>query len=93
MVGRRSIGRERQLRRLGEHIHAWRNLQGLSATELARRAHITRETLSNIEKGTGSPRLDSLFAVINALGFLEHFVSGADPFTTDAGRALALDRK
>ncbi|MHA3683519.1 helix-turn-helix domain-containing protein [Leucobacter sp. HY1910] len=92
MVGRTSPARQRRLVTLGENVQAWRKLQGMSASELARRAHVTRETLRAIEQGTGSPKLDSLMSVITALGFADHFVSGADPFNTDSGRALALQR-
>lgn len=92
MALRTSPARKRQLEQLGENILAWRKLQGLSASELARRAHVTRDTLRAIESGTGSPRLDSVMAVVTALGFAEHLVSSTDPFNTDAGRALALDR-
>lgn len=91
MVSRSSPARQRQLERLGENVQAWRKLQGLSASELARRAHVTRDTLRAIESGAGSPRLESLLAVVSALGFVEHFVSAADPFTTESGKALALD--
>lgn len=93
MVARTSPARRRQLARLGENITAWRELQGLSASELARRAHVTRDTLRAIEDGTGSPKLDSLMAVVGALGFADHFVTGADPLQTESGRALALDRR
>lgn len=93
MVARSSPARKRQLAQFGEHITAWRELQGLSASELARRAHVTRDTLRAIEDGTGSPKLDSVMAVVGALGFADHFVAGADPLKTDSGRALALERK
>ncbi|MBP1324887.1 DNA-binding phage protein [Leucobacter exalbidus] len=63
----------------------------MSAAELARRAHVTRDTLRAIEHGTGSPKIESLMSVITALGFADHFVSGTDPFKTDSGRALALE--
>lgn len=91
MVRRTSPARERRLELLGENIRAWRKLQGLSASELARRAHVTRDTLRAIEQGTGSPRLDSLMAVVSALGFADHFVLASDPFETSSGRALALE--
>lgn len=92
MVGRTSPARRRHLERLGTNVRAWRKLQGLSASELARRAHVTRDTLRAIELGTGSPRLDSVMAVITALGFVEHFVSGSDPLMTEAGRTLAFEK-
>ncbi|GAA1320561.1 helix-turn-helix domain-containing protein [Leucobacter albus] len=89
MVTRSSLSRDRQLAQFGEHIRAWRQLQGLSASELARRANVTRATLRSVEDGVGSPRFDSVMAVVAALGFAEHLVASADPLGTDAGRALA----
>ena len=91
MVRRESPARDRRLKALGENIRAWRKLQGLSASELARRSHVTRDTLRAIEQGTGTPRLDSLMSVVSALGFAEHFVQASNPFETEAGRALALE--
>lgn len=91
MVQRRSPARTRALVRFGEHVRAWRKLEGMSASELARRSHITRETLKTIEEGTGTARLDSLFAVATSLGIVDTLVQSVDPLTTDAGRALALD--
>lgn len=91
MVQRSSPARARALVRLGENVRAWRKLQGMSASELARRAHVTRATLSAIEEGVGSPRLDSLFAVAGALGIADTLVQALDPLASDAGRALALD--
>lgn len=88
MVQRRSPARARLLSDLGENIKRWRKLQGMSASQLAERAYITRETLRHIENGTGSPRLDSVMAVLSVLGLAETVVRSADPFNSDAGRAL-----
>ena len=91
MVARTSPARKRQLERFGAHVRAWRELHGVSAAELARRAHVTRDTLRAIETGAGSPRLDSVLAVVSALGFVDHLVAAADPLATEAGRTLAMD--
>jgi transcriptional regulator with XRE-family HTH domain len=53
----------------------------MSATTLAERAFITRETLRNIETGIGTPRIDSLFAVLSALGIADAVVTAIDPIT------------
>lgn len=90
MMLRGSPGRKRLTRELGEHIKRWRVLQNLSASELARRASVTRETLRHIEEGTGNPRLESVLAVTQTLGFAKSLVSGADPLKSDAGRALVF---
>jgi len=88
MVSRRSPVRARLLGDLGENIRRWRKLQGMSASQLAERAYITRETLRHIENGTGSPRLDSVMAVLSVLGIAETVVRSVDPFNSAAGRAL-----
>jgi ribosome-binding protein aMBF1 (putative translation factor) len=55
MVQRRSVKQERLLKEFGENIRRWRKVNGMSASELASRAFITRETLRSIEAGTASP--------------------------------------
>lgn len=91
MVQRTSQRRQRDLREFGEHIRRWRRVNGLSATELAARASITRETLRNIEQGTGSPRLDSTFAVLRALGITDAVLRGVNPYNNEAARARLDD--
>lgn len=86
MVQRRSVRQARLMLTFGEHIRRWRKINGMSASDLASRSFITRETLRNIEKGTGSTRLDSVFAVLTTLGILDAIVTAADPFESDAAR-------
>lgn len=90
MVQRSSLRRQRQLREFGENVRRWRSLNGLSAAELADRASVSRETLKLIETGTGG-RIDSLFAVLGALGIADTAVSGIDPYKSDAARARIDD--
>lgn len=85
---RRSPARARQLVELGQNLVRWRKLQGLSATQLAERAHITRDTLRAIETGAGTARMDSLFAVLAVLGVGNDVVASTDPWASSAGRAL-----
>lgn len=89
---RSSVKRKRQLAELGNHVRRWRSLQGMSASELADRAFVTRETLRNIEQGTGAPRLDSVMAVLGVLGIAETVVNSADPWKSESGRALMDER-
>ena len=91
MVTRRSPARTRMLRELGANVTRWRKLQGLSATRLAERAHVTRDTLRGIETGTGAPRLDSLLAVLSSLGMVNTVIASTDPCNSIAGRALMDD--
>lgn len=74
---------------LGEHVRAWRKLQGLTAQQVADRAGINRVTLSRLENGEGTVRLDALIEVARALGQLDRLVEALDPFETDFGRARA----
>lgn len=83
---RRSVRQERLRREFGINLRRWRKVNGWSASLLAQRAMVTRETLKNIEDGTGAPRLDSVFAVLAVLGVVDTVVSASDPFTSDAAR-------
>ncbi len=91
MVMRRSPARTRQLRELGRNITMWRKLQGMSATRLAERAHVTRDTLRSIEDGSGTAKLDSLLAVLTVLNISETVVKSTDPLSSDAGKALMFE--
>ena len=86
MVQRASPRRRRQLAAFGENIRRWRAINGLSAAELADRAAVSRQTLRAIEAGEGG-RIDSLFAVLGALGIADAAVDGIDPYRNDAARA------
>jgi transcriptional regulator with XRE-family HTH domain len=90
MVQRTSPRRRRQLAAFGENIRRWRAINGLSAAELADRAAVTRQTLRAIETGAGG-RVDSLFAVLGALGIADAAVAGIDPYANDAARARIDD--
>ena len=91
MVTRHSPARTRMLAELGSNIARWRKLQGLSASQLAERAHVTRDTLRGIETGAGAPRLDSLLAVLTSLGMVNTVIASTDPWNSLAGRTLMDD--
>lgn len=90
MVQRSSPRRSRQLVEFGANIRRWRALNGMSAAELADRAAVSRATLRLIETGEGG-RIDSLFAVLGALGIADTAVAGIDPYENDAARARIDD--
>ncbi len=90
MVQRSSPRRSRQLEEFGENIRRWRTLNGLSAAELADRAAVSRQTLRAIESGEGG-RIDSLFAILGALGIAETAIAGIDPYTNATARARIDD--
>lgn len=91
MVQRTSPRRQRLQEELGENIRRWRRVNGMSAHELAERAAVTRATLRGIETGTGTARMDSLVAVLAALGIADTVVQATDPYRSDAARARIDD--
>jgi transcriptional regulator with XRE-family HTH domain len=75
--------------RLGEHLVAWRKLQGLTAQQVADRAGISRPTLRRLEHGDPAVTMESFLNVARALGQLERVTDALDPYETDLGRARA----
>lgn len=86
MVQRRSVRQGRLLKEFGANIRRWRKVNGMTASSLAERAFVTRETLRNIEAGTGTPRMDSLFSVLAVVGIVETVVGASDPYRSDSAR-------
>jgi len=74
---------------LGEHVRAWRKLQGLTVQQLADRAGVNRSTITRLEQGSDSVRLDVFLNVAGALGQLDNVVNAIDPYETPLGRARA----
>lgn len=75
--------------RIGEHLAAWRKLQGLTAQQVAERAGTSRGTLRRLETGETSVGLETFLNVARVLGVLDRIVSAADPYETDLGRIRA----
>ncbi|MET3657830.1 helix-turn-helix domain-containing protein [Sporosarcina psychrophila] len=49
--------------------------QGISANELSKRAGVSKNVVSNMERGSATPRLDTLGKIAKALGMrLEDFI-------------------
>jgi transcriptional regulator with XRE-family HTH domain len=76
------------LHTLGFNIQTWRKLQGISASALAARAGISRNTLAALEQGTGSTSLANTFAVLEALGIAQQVAQSSHPAQTEIGRTL-----
>jgi transcriptional regulator with XRE-family HTH domain len=53
--------------RLGRRLSDLRDKRGLSQTQLADMSEIGRAHLSQIENGAVAPRIDTLYAIANAL--------------------------
>ena len=82
---------DRQITELGEHIHGWRMVLGLTAQQVAERADITRDTRRKIESGNPNVSFNSVAQVLRALGLLDRVVDAVDPLNSDIGR-LRADR-
>lgn len=52
---------------LGEHIRTFRIQRGLTASELARQANVSRSLISQIERGTSSPSVEVLRRIATTL--------------------------
>lgn len=74
---------------MGGYISTWRKLQGLTMSQVAERAGVTRDTVSRVERGEVTVGLDTFLGVVRALGRLDSVVDSLDPFETDFGRARA----
>lgn len=89
MAGRTSIPVSRALADLGDNVRTWRKLNGLTAALAAERAGINRQTLRDIETGTGTVNSENLLRVLRVLGILPAVVAATDPLSTDVGRLRA----
>lgn len=85
----------RAARELGEDFSGWRKILGLTTTQVADRADISRTTLRKLEQGDPSVAFHVVLRVARALGVLESLTASIDPLSTDLGRARAglMDRK
>lgn len=89
MVRRTPVQVARALADIGEHVRTWRKLNGLTAALVAERAGINRQTLRDIETGTGTVNSENLLRVLRVLGILPAVVAATDPLSTDVGRLRA----
>jgi transcriptional regulator with XRE-family HTH domain len=72
--------------RLAEHLVSWRKLRGLTQTQLADRAGISRGTLKRLETGDLGVSVENLLRTLRALGLLENVPDALDPLASDLGR-------
>jgi transcriptional regulator with XRE-family HTH domain len=79
----------RALRAAGDSVSAWRKLRGLTQTQLAQRAGISRDTLSRLERGDEGVSVENLLRVLRVLGILDGVPRALDPYRSDIGRLRA----
>ena len=76
-IHQNSIGKAATLPQIGVHLRELRRRRQLSSRELATRAGVSHSTISLIERDKMSPSIDTLGAVVDALGStLVEFFSG-----------------
>lgn len=76
---------------IGESISTWRKLRGLTMQQLAEKANISRQTLSNIEKGDPSTSFESILNIAIMLGIIDGLTKAFDPYETDYGRLRSTE--
>lgn len=74
---------------IGNHLAAWRKLQGLTAQQVAERADLSRQTIGRLERGDTSVGFVVFLDVCRSLGVLDEVVRSTDPYETPFGRARA----
>lgn len=52
---------------VASNLHKWRQRRGLSVSALAREAGVSKSTISELERGTSNPSLDTLWAIAKSL--------------------------
>ena len=88
MSPRASLTRTRRMAEFGAHVRTWRKASRLTTALVAERAGITRDTLRSIEEGSGSVKLENVFAVLEALGIDHQVITAVDPLQDERGRVL-----
>lgn len=79
----------RALTATGDHFSTWRKLRGLTETQVADRAGVSRGTIRRLESGSGGVNLENVLRVARALGVLDELTRALDPYETDVGRLRA----
>lgn len=76
-----------EIKRIGQNIQVARKRRKMSASALAVKANISRQSLLRIEEGDPSVGISKVFNVLNALGLLNGISNYVDP---ELDRAQAL---
>ena len=75
---------------LGRTVKAFRAQRGMSQAQLAEAAHVSDEWVRRIERGEGTPSLDTVEAIAEALGCRPEELFAAPSFDDPAVHALVL---
>lgn len=76
---------------LGERLSQWRRISGLTQTQVADRAGVSRATVVRLEAGRPGPSVEMLVRVLGALHLTDKVTGALDPLTSAVGMARAQD--
>ncbi len=62
----------------GSKLREWRQRRGISVSAVARAAKVSKSTVSQLERGSGNPSLDTLWALATALNIPLGFLVDSD---------------
>ncbi len=88
-MANKSFRTSAELADFGLAIRRWRAVHSLTASQVAERANISRDTLRSIEQGTGTSSLMAVFAVLEVLGVQGILAHEIDPLNSELGRDRA----
>ncbi|MCH3927031.1 MAG: helix-turn-helix domain-containing protein [Atopobiaceae bacterium] len=70
---------------LGQNLHRLRTERQLSLGQLAEKSGLSKVMLSQIEKGTSNPTVNTLWKIANGLG-VSYSAPDGEPYAGDRGR-------
>jgi transcriptional regulator with XRE-family HTH domain len=76
----------RAQRSLADSIATWRKLRGLTQSQLAERADVSRGVIRRLEAADGGVSVENLLRISRALGIQDHLIEALDPLASDIGR-------
>lgn len=79
----------RALREISGSVSRWRRLRGLTQSQLAERAGVSRGVTQRLERGDGGVSIENMLRVLRALGVAELVTDALDPLSSDIGRLRA----
>ena len=80
---------EDALRLTGERVAVWRRLLGLTQSQVAQRAGVSRGAVVRVEAGHPGASIDTFFRILGALHITDQVTDALDPLRTAVGMARA----
>ena len=84
---------EQSLQKLGANLRTARIRRNITMQDIAEKIGVSRQSISDAEKGKPSTSIAVYMALLWALNLLPHMSDVADPNKDDEGSRLALSRE